>query len=496
LFRCGAPVIAIIHIPREFNGVVTAGGSTCIGGADSSMIVQDWWFTTLLGLDAPAAPPLVGDVDADVVIVGAGMAGTCAALRLMDSGARVVVVERNIFGGSSTGRSAGFLTPDSELELSQLIRRFGKDGARDLWEVPVKGIELILETARKYDFRCDLIPQDSLYLGKGASGAKAVLAEAAARRSLGFDATVYSAQDVSRVVGSTAYSGGIRYTGTYGIDALVFVQQAKCVLQQHGVRVYESTEVLGVADHTVRTHLGSVRAQQIIFCADKLSRDVSRYANHVFHAQTFLSISEPLGDRDVAAMFPSGRLQCWDSDLVYTYFRLTGDQRLLVGGGSVLTTYALHAIRSPGVMRRVIDGFRRAFPEMADIRFRQFWPGLIDATRDLLPTIVRDPAAPWVHHVLGCVGLPWAAFCGDFVGRHALDSGAQSDHRYYDYFRAERPFLLPLWAERVLGRPIVFSLNNAWAKYEQIDRAGASPSRPRPAPERDAGSKPPQRDSR
>lgn len=434
------------------------------------MILQNWWYTTLLGLEAPASPPLVGAHEADIVIVGAGMAGVMAALRLMTSGQRVVVLERNILGGSSTGKSAGFLTPDSELELAQLVRRFGLDGARALWSAPVRGIELILSTVREHAFRCDLIRQDSLYLGKGRSGAAAIEDEANARRSLGFDSTVYPEEDLHRVVGSAAYSGGIRYSGTYGIDALLFAQQAKRVLLHHGVQVFESTEVLGVDDHTVRTHLGSVRAQEIIFCADKLPRTVSRFADNVYHAQTFLAISEPLSDGEIAALFPAEPFQCWDSDLVYTYFRLTGDNRLLLGGGSAPTTFALHAIRSTRVIERVIRGFRRAFPHLAGLRFVQFWPGLIDTTRDLLPTVLRDEESPWIHFTLGCVGLPWAAFCGDFVARQVLGSGAAGDETFYAYFAADRRFLIPLWAERLLGKPLVFSLNNGWAKYRQVDR--------------------------
>lgn len=435
------------------------------------MFLQNWWYTTLLGIKAPASPPLVGDHEADIVIVGAGMAGICAALRAMRAGQRVMLLERNIFGGSSTGKSAGFLTPDSELELSQLVRRFGVDAARDLWAVPVRGIELIRTLAREHNFHCDLRPQDSLYLGKGHSGAEAVREEAEARQMLGFESQLYDAAGVTRLVGSSAYSGGIRYGSTWGIDALRFAQQAKQVLLDSGVRVHESTEVLEIGDHRVRSHLGSVRAQQVIFCADKLPRSVTRFADNVFHAQTFLSISEPLGEREIASLFPSGPFQCWDSDLVYTYFRLTGDNRLLLGGGSALTTFSLHALQSPRVIEHVVAGFRAAFPQLAGVRFVQYWPGLIDTTRDLLPSVLKDDRDPWLHFVLGCVGLPWAAFCGDFAARHVLDPGNQDDHKYYQYFTPKRPFAVPVWAERFIGKPLVFALNNAWAKYVQVDKS-------------------------
>ena len=76
----------------------------------------------------------------------------------------------SICGGSSTGKSGGFLTPDSELELSQLKRRFGPQGAKDLWEVPVRGIDRMLSVIAENNIECSLQKQDSLFLGKGRSG--------------------------------------------------------------------------------------------------------------------------------------------------------------------------------------------------------------------------------------------------------------------------------------------------------------------------------------
>ncbi|HEY6808138.1 MAG TPA: FAD-binding oxidoreductase [Gemmatimonadales bacterium] len=433
------------------------------------MILQNWWYTTLLGVETPLAPPLQTDIRVEHLVVGAGMAGLMAALRLADGGASVALVERNILGGSSTGRSAGFLTPDSELELSQVLRRYGPERAHDLWDAPVRGIGLITDAVRAYALACDLLRQDSLFLGNGKSGWHAAQAEVEARRRLGYPQTPYAAAELPAILGSTAYAGGIRYPDCYGINALLFSQGLKQVLRGRGVRVYESTAAIGLHDHTVRTPLGSVTADQIIFCIDKPTPHLSPYAANVFHAQTFLAISEPLGDADVRRLFPGDPLQCWDSDLVYTYWRLTGDQRLLVGGGSALTTFARHAVRSTRVIERVVARFKDKFPFLRHHPWIQYWPGLIDTTRDLLPTVVKDARMPWVHWVLGCVGLPWAAFCGDFAARQVLGTAAE-EARYYDYFRADRRFLIPLWVERMAGKPLVFSVNNAWAKYYQRDR--------------------------
>ena len=441
------------------------------------MILQDWWYTTLLAQAYPVAPPLRADIKADVLIVGAGMAGMSAAAAFIGSGLKVVVLERNIVGGSSTGRSAGFLTPDSELELSQLIRRFGADGAKEIWEVPCRGIDLIRSRAGEYAIGCDLIAQDSLFLGLGKSGRGDVLAEDETRRSLGFDSKVYEAAALANVIGAEGYSAGVRYTGTYGVNALLFVQGLKrALMDMPEFTFHESTEVSRIDGHTAFTHCGTVAADQIIVASDKPTRAVSPVAAEVFHAQTFLSISEPLNTHEILRLFPSGdTMQCWDSTLVYTYYRLTGDQRLLLGGGSTLTTFLPDYYDRKGIINRVIRGFRAHFPFLSELQFIQFWPGLIDASRDLLPVLMRDPDAPYRHYVHGCVGLPWASFCGDFAGRAVQGKAEPDEARYYEYFTDRRDFLLPVWTGKIIGRPVEFALNNAYAKYRQVDKDRLAP---------------------
>ena len=433
------------------------------------MILQNWWFTTLLGIKDSIQPPLKANITADVLIVGAGAAGLSAAYALMNKGIKVVILEKNICGGSSSGKSAGFLTPDSELELSQLLRRFGKTGAADLWSVATKGVEMMANRINEHKIDCDFQVQDSLFLGLGKSGWNDIQEEMSSRQLLGFEQTLYDKHEVKNIIGSDSFSGAVRYPGTFGVDALLYCQGMKKILLEHGIEIYEASEVVKLNDHRAETHLGSVTADKVIFCADKLDPAITHYAENIYHAQTFLSISEPLNEEMVKEIFPEGRFQCWDSTLVYSYFRLTGDNRILLGGGNMLTTFSRNEVDSPEVINEVIKKFKRYFPKLQNLEFIQYWPGRIDTTRDLLPTIIRVPEKPWLHFVLGCVGLPWATFCGDFVARHTVGDYDLSDVRYYDYFQPDRNFFIPLWLEPIVGKQIVFSLNNGWAKYYQKD---------------------------
>jgi gamma-glutamylputrescine oxidase len=439
--------------------------------ARERMVNQNWWITTLLIKQHQYCPPLTGAIKCDVLIVGGGFSGMSAAAEFLRKGLSVVLIDKNIVGGSSSGRSAGFLTPDSELELHQLVRRYGAKAAAEIWEAPCRGIERLVGTIKRHDIRCGLLKQDSLFLGLGSGGSEAVASEKECRESVGFtDQRTYDASSLRDVLGAEGYTAAIRYSDTYGVNPLACLQGIKDLLIENGMRIFESTEMKRLEDHTAYTHAGSVTADHIIIAVDKLSPSISPLADEAFHAQTFLSVTEPLTDREREILFPSGeQMQCWDSKLVYSYFRLTADNRLLLGGGTPVTTFLRDAYNNPGIIRRVIADFRSHFPQLNELSFTQFWPGQIDMTRDLLPVIARPPEHPHVRFILGCVGIPWATFCGSFAARNVLGEAEEEYNKYFNYFSNRRDFALPSSLGGIIGKPLLFSLSNSWAKFFQRD---------------------------
>lgn len=434
------------------------------------MILQNWWYTTLLRTDEDNqfCDPLQKDIETEFLVIGGGMAGLHAARALAEAGKQTVLLERNICGGSSTGKSAGFLTPDSELELSQLIRRYGTQNARSIWGVAERGVRLIVDAISSYGISCDLLEQDSLFLGVGKSGASAVAEETEARKEMGFSYTSYTCDSLRTVTSAKGYVGGTRYGGTYGINPLLFAQGLKNALVKKGVQIYESTEVERINGNTAFTHLGSVTAKYIIVCSDKMPAEFAPVASYLYHAQTFLSISEPISKKDIMYLFPEKSMMCWDSKLVYSYYRITGDNRILLGGGSALTTFTPLDVTSPIVIENVIVDFKKRFPELEELKFIQYWPGRIDTTQDIMPIVDYDKGNKNITYVLGCVGLPWAAACGTFAAERYLNP--EKSQAYEQFLRMDRKFFFPKVAQRIFGKMITFSLNNAYAKYIQKEK--------------------------
>jgi len=83
---------------------------------------------------------------ADHLIVGAGITGLNAAIRLkgLDPGARVVVVDRDPWGGGASYRNAGFACLGSPTELLDDIREHGEELVWDLVGMRWQGLQRLL----------------------------------------------------------------------------------------------------------------------------------------------------------------------------------------------------------------------------------------------------------------------------------------------------------------------------------------------------------------
>src|SRR5919106_6375371 len=88
------------------------------------------WMDTLDEEITPR-PPLDGDLDVDVAIVGAGYTGLWTAYYLLraDPGLRIAVLEREVAGFGASGRNGGWCSALFAASHAKIARRYGRDAA-------------------------------------------------------------------------------------------------------------------------------------------------------------------------------------------------------------------------------------------------------------------------------------------------------------------------------------------------------------------------------
>src|SRR3989344_3117423 len=127
------------------------------------------------------AQALSEDLACDVAIIGGGMTGLMCAQRLQELGIQAVVLEKDFCGAGASGKTSGFITPDSEIELSSLVENYGPKEAKRIWEFVVSGVDAIRKNSEQHAIRCDYEVQASLFVATNKRGFEHVQEEHAAR---------------------------------------------------------------------------------------------------------------------------------------------------------------------------------------------------------------------------------------------------------------------------------------------------------------------------
>lgn len=77
----------------------------------------------------------LGELRADVAVIGAGIAGISAALSVQRQDKSVIVLERHNLASGASGRNAGFLMRGAADNYAAAVRDWGRETAADLWRL-------------------------------------------------------------------------------------------------------------------------------------------------------------------------------------------------------------------------------------------------------------------------------------------------------------------------------------------------------------------------
>ena len=274
-------------------------------------------------------PPLDGDVETDLVVVGGGFTGLWTALRAKerDPDRRVLLLEADRIADHATGRNGGFC----EASLTH-----GEANGRDRWpdeyelldRLGRENLAGIAATVERYGIDCDF----------RTDGVLTVATREHEVAGLSPDEPGFLGADAVRaLVDSPTYlAGRMDPDGCALVDPARLAWGLAEAAESLGVRIAERTRVEDVSARrgrvTVRTTSGTVTAARVVLATNAFRPLLARLRFHTVPVYDYVLATEPLTAEQLASIGWQGRHGIADSSNQFHYYRLTADDRILWGG--------------------------------------------------------------------------------------------------------------------------------------------------------------------
>ncbi|MFA0790482.1 NAD(P)/FAD-dependent oxidoreductase [Microbulbifer echini] len=359
-------------------------------------------------------PQLEGDMEADVCVIGAGYTGLSTALHLAERGYKVAVLEAERAAWGASGRNGGHVGVGQRRCQSELEEMFGLDIAKRLWQFSLEAVQLVEQLIGKYQINCDL-KRGIMHLAAKPSHDNYLREEAELlRERYGYSGVRYAdEQEVGGLVGTRRYLGGQIDSGSLHLHPLNYGLGLAAACAGAGVALFEQSRVTGYRSGrpcSVETARGRVKARNIVLaCNGYLGNLEPRLAGKIMPINNFVLATEPLSE-PFAQKLIANDYAVQDTLFVINYWKLSGDNRLIFGGGENYTT------RFPADIRKFVrKNMLKVYPQLEKTRIDYGWGGTLAITMNRMPHMGR--LEPNIYYSQGYSGhgVPTATFAGKLL---------------------------------------------------------------------------------
>lgn len=375
--------------------------------------------------EAPRFHELHGDTEADVAVVGAGIAGLTAAALLKRDGRRVVVVEAGPVAAGVSAYTTAKLTVLHGLVFDQLSHAFGPQGAKHYAEANLAGMATVAALVEQHGIECDLERRPAYTYTVDPGMVDAITAEVRAAQEIGLVAEFTTDTDLPYAV-----EAAIRIEDQAQFHPRKYCLGLARAVDGGGSNVFERTRALSVDEEgdqcTVETDHGTVTAEYVIQATLLPFSDSGG-----FFARTFPSRSYAMSAR-LDGPVPQGMYLSADSPTrSVRSARMHGEEVVILGGEG-------HKVgQDPDTRERyaALEDWARANFPVRSVDYR--WSAQDYIPADHVPFV--GPVSPAAARVFVATGFKkWGMSNGSAAGVMLADRIAGRTNLFADLFDTNR----------------------------------------------------------
>jgi glycine/D-amino acid oxidase-like deaminating enzyme len=405
---------------------------------------------------APALPSFTGrplPAQADVVVIGGGYTGLSAALRLAQGGARVTLLERHSLGWGASSRNGGQVLTGLKHGAGELIRRFGKTRARELYQASLRTIECVEGLIASEKIECDYQQVGHLDAAfKPAHFAQLQRAQGILAREFDHPTRVVPRAEMAAELGSDFYHGLLVDERSGSLHPAKYVFGLALAAERAGADLHENTPAIGIDKTTdggsiVRTERGTLKAREVFVATNGYTGAITpQFERRIIPIGSYIIATSPLTPDLARRLIPRRRV-VFDTKNFLFYFRLSPDNRMVFGGRAAFFPATDRTVRdSARILQRDLV---QVFPELVQTEIAYAWGGTVGFTFDLFPHAGRMDGL-WYAMGYAGHGVAMATYLGQQMANRILGQPADNPFEALDFPALPvydgRPWFLPFAA--------------------------------------------------
>lgn len=418
----------------------------------------DSYYVRHLAEDA-AYPMLQGVEEADVCIVGGGLAGINTALGLVERGKTIVVLEAKRIGWGASGRNAGMVAKGYAAGEANLAKMLGLEEAQRMVSFTKNARGLIKKRIADFNIDCGPVIDGVLTVSvrPKMEATQQYIREANGNFGLGFE--FWPRERVREHCRTEKYFDGVFSPHDFQFNPLRYLRGLAGVITVRGGKIFESSPVVKVAREgaswVVHTGKGKVRAQHAVMCGAVYMDGVDRrLENAVFSVQSYMMSTAPVA-QDVLKQTINTRHAIYDTRFCSDYYRILPDNRILWGGRVGLWA---HPKDIAAVMMK--DMFR-IYPQLeGHVTAEDAWSCMMCYAPHKMPQIGQLEPGYWYNTAFGGHGLCPTTAGGELIAAAIAEGG--------ETYKAFAPFSLS-YAGGKMGRYVAQMVYLWWRARDYLD---------------------------
>jgi glycine/D-amino acid oxidase-like deaminating enzyme len=356
------------------------------------------WMDTVGG-DLTPRPPLGGDIDVDVAIVGAGYTGLWTAyyLKKADPSLRIAILEKEFAGFGASGRNGGWCSALFAASHEKIAKSSGREGVIAMQRAMFETVDEVGRVIEDEGIDAQFEKAGTIIFATSPGQLERVRGEVEGERSWGFGEDDIRWLEPEEAGELMRVSGSLGASFTPHCAALHPARLARglaATVERLGVTLYEETTAISIEPKKVTSDRGIVRAPLIVRATEGYTARLRGMRRRLVPLYSLMVATEPLPDSVWNKIGWRRRHTMADGRHLLIYAQRTADGRIALGGRGAPYHFGSRIEpefeRRPDVFAELKRVLHDLWPTTRDFAITHEWGGPLGVPRDWFSSVGFD----------------------------------------------------------------------------------------------------------